>query len=404
MKRRTFLHTAPASLGLSALVRASGAAPAGPAAPVRVGVIGAGHRGRDLIRAFVRTGEAKVTALGDVNPGKFKVATWMARQKTANFEDYRRMLAEADLDAVAVASPLSLHAEQTIAALESGRHVYCEIALAQTLEQLQAVRDAAARARRVLQVGHQFRYAPWVKETLACIRRGDIGQVQHIQAFFERNHDGRHAVEGDTAALAGLADWRLYRKYAGGPLADLGCHQLDLANQVFGAPPESVTASGGIDFWKDDRDLPDHMTAVFRYPAGCALVFTALSTNCMDGVQARIYGTEGSLVVTNADATRYYEPKTDHSAHAVKATGADATTGATRRGEVPYRGPGEPLVPAEGKPADPDLLACAAFIECVRTSARPLADVTAGLASAEWACLANQALAEDRRVFARPAG
>jgi predicted dehydrogenase len=405
MKRRTFLHAAPASLGLAALAGRSGAAPASSSGAVRVGVIGVGHRGRDLIRAFVRTGEAKVTALADVDPGRFKIGTWMARQKTANFDDYRRMLDEAEIDAVAIASPLHAHAEQAIAALERGRHVYCEIALAHTIDEARRVAVTSVRTGKMVQVGHQYRYAPWVKEALGRIGKGAIGPPQQIHAFFHRNNDGRHAVEGEEGPHAELANWRLYKKYAGGPLADIGCHQIDLANQIFGTSPESVTACGGVDFWKDGRDVPDHLTAVFRYPGGRTLVFTALSTNCMDGVQARVFGTDGSLVVTNADATLYYEPKTDHSAHAVKATGADATTGATRRGEVPYRGPGEPLVPAEGQPADPDQLAGAAFVECVKGNTRPLADVSAGLASAEWACLANQALAEDRRVFTtKPAG
>jgi predicted dehydrogenase len=384
--------------GLTGLASESWTQAADPSGALRLGVIGVGHRGRDLIRAFMRSEQVRVTALCDTSPSRLKVGRFLARQETADFQDYRRMLDESEIDAVVVASPLHLHAEHTLAALDHHRHVYCEIALAHTIDQCRKMAEAVRRTGKVLQVGHQYRYAPWIQESVSCIRKGELGQVQRIHAAWHRNHDGRQDTSRTDPAAARLANWRLYSEFSGGPLADVGCHQLDLANWIFEASPETVLAAGGVDFWKDDRDIPDNVTAVFRYPEGRTLVFSALTTNSMEGTQTRVFGTDGTLVLTNADATLYWEPRTDHSAHVAEAPNADAFTGATRKHGLPYRGPGEPLVPAEGEPVDPDQLACAAFVKSVRQQAHPEADVAAGQASAEWACRATQALAEGRPV------
>lgn len=384
--------------GLTALAGESRAQATDPSGALRLGVIGVGDRGRDLIRAFMRTGQVEVTALCDANPSRLKVGRFLARQETADFEDYRRMLDESDIDAVVVASPLHLHAEHTLAALDHDRHVYCEIALAHTIDQCRKVTEAVGRTGKVLQVGHQYRYAPWIQEGVKRIREGELGQVQRIHAIWHRNDDGRRRTSATDPAAARLANWRLYSEFSGGPLADLGAHQLDLANWIFEASPETVLAAGGVDFWKDGRDLPDNVAAVFRYPGGRTLVFSALSTNSMEGTQTRVFGTDGALVMTNADAALYWEPRSEHSAHVREDAGTDATTAPTRKHGVPYRGPGEPLAPAEDEHVEPTQLACAAFVRSVRQPAQPLADVTAGQAVAEWACRATLAMAEGRLV------
>src|SRR5260370_11563006 len=71
--------------------------------------------------------------------------------------------------------------------------------------------------------------------------------------------------------------------------------------------PESVIGSGGIDFWKDGRETNDNVQAIFRYPGGQTLVFSSVTTNRFDGAQMRVLGSKGTAVVTDADATVYYE-------------------------------------------------------------------------------------------------
>jgi predicted dehydrogenase len=197
-----------------------------------------------------------------------------------------------------------------------------------------------------------------------------------------------------------LINWRLYKEYSGGLVAELGSHHINFANQVFGSGPESVLGSGGIDFWKDGRETHDNVQVTYRYPAGQTLVFTAITTNRLDGDQVRVYGTDGSAVLTESDATIYYEPKRPQSA-VIHETIVEhgIVTGATYRAEMPYRGPGEAVPVPEDKQGSPDYVACASFIDCIRKNRRPLADERVALIEGVAVALGNQAIDQGKRIM-----
>ena len=152
------------------------------------------------------------------------------------------MLERKDLDAVVVATPLSLHAEHVVASLESGRHIYGEKSMGHTIEHCDRIVAAVRRTGKHFQIGHQYRYAPWFQEAMRRIREGEIGRVMHVYGYWHRNSNWRRPVPDPK--FERLINWRLYREYSGGLAAELGSHQIDIANWVFGAPPESVIASG----------------------------------------------------------------------------------------------------------------------------------------------------------------
>ncbi len=297
-----------------------------------------------------------------------------------------------------VATPLGLHAEHVIAALDSGRPVYGEKSLGRTLEDCNRIRDAAGRTGRVFQVGLQYHYAPWYREALRRIREGRLGKLTHIYACWHRNNSWRRPVpRGQEARLERLLNWRLYREWSGGLLAELGSHQISLANAAFGAMPESALASGGIDYWKDGREIADNMQVIFRYPGGRTLVASYITTNRLEGAQERIFGTGGSVVLTHTDAAYFKEPSDPNSAVPPELTiQHKLITGPTYSAEQPYQGKGDR--PTGGEAEDADLLACRDFIDCVRHKRRPQADERVGWSQGVTVALGNRALEEGRRI------
>jgi len=316
----------------------------------------------------------------------------------ATFSDYRQLLDAKGIDAVMVSTPLGLHAEHVTAALDSGRPVYGEKSMGRTLEDCNQIRDTVRRAGKLYQVGLQYTYAPWYEEAKRRIANGDLGKVMQIESYWHRNNSWRRPVpKGQEAQLERLLNWRLYNEWSGGLFAELGSHQISFANAIYGAMPESVIASGGIDYWKDGREIADNAHATIRYPGGQTLQAGFITTNRLNGAQERILGTGGSVVLTHTEATYFKEPwEPNSSVPPELAIGHKLITGPTYSAEQPYHGKGE--TPISGKVDAPDLLACQAFIDCIRNHQRAKADENVGWAQGVTVAMCNRALAEGRKI------
>jgi predicted dehydrogenase len=161
--------------------------------------------------------------------------------------------------------------------------------------------------------------------------------------------------------------------------------------------PDSAMASGGIDYWKDGREIEDNVHAILRYPGGQTLLASFITTNRLDGAQERIFGTGGSIVLTHTEATYYKEPWYPNSAVPPEmAIEHKLITGPTYSAEQPYHGKGE--TPIKGEASDADLLACREFIECIRTRRRPIADENLGWSEAVTVAMCNHALQTGRNI------
>lgn len=371
-----------------------------PSDQINLGVIGVGSRGQQLIRTMLRVPGVRVQGLCDVYEPRFEQGRKITGQQTPIYPDYRQLLDARDLDAIIVATPLYLHSEHVIAVLESGRHAYGEKSMALTVQECDRMVEAVKRTGKHFQIGLQYHYASWNQEALRRIRGGKIGHVTHIHAYWHRNHSWRRPVpDPKDPKLERLINWRMYRAYSGGLLAELGSHHIHFANEVFGGVPESVVGSGGIDFWKDGREVPDNVQVVYRYPGGQTLFFSSITTNRLDGAQIRVLGTAGSAVLTHADGTFYYEPATAQSAALVESVVEHGVvTGASYRAEIPYGGPGEPITVPEDKAGNADYVACQSFIESLRNNQRPQADERAGWAAGVAVAVGNQAIDQGGRI------
>lgn len=355
-------------------------APVKDRSPFRLGIIGAGSRGQELLRSFLRVPGVSVVAAADVYPPRYAQLNRLCGKEVAAHNDYRALLDRKDLDAVIVATPLGLHGEHVTAALSSGHHVYGEKVMAYHVEQANGIVAAASEHKRIYQVGHQYRYSPWIRAAVLRVQQGEIGDVTHIMGYWNRNNDWRRPVPDPSYER--LINWRLYNEWSLGLIAELGSHHIDIANWIFGEYPVAALGSGSICRYHDGRETDDNVQAVLNYSGGRRFIFTSVTDNAKMGDQLWLYGNKGSLNLTLEDATFYYEPKKIVKAPASNAKDEGVTTSASYNpaNEMPYRGPGKPVDVSTAE--DPTTAATRAFVNCVRTGTAPIADAKVGLGSA----------------------
>ena len=406
MNRREMLGGASAAWLAMGLEGVRGLAEPANTDELRVGMIGPGSRGQELLRQLLHVPGVRIAAVCDIYEPRYAQVNRLVGAEVPNTNDYRELLERKDLDVIYVATPVSLHAEHVLAALKTGRPVYGEKAMGFTSDECREIYAAASKPEALFQIGHQYRYAPWVQAAVDAVKKGKIGEPTHVYAYWHRNNDWRRPVPSPDPGgnLERLINWRLYRETSGGLVTELGSHHIDVANWVFDAIAERATGMTSIVSYHDGRTVGDNVQAVFSYPGGRRLMFSSLTNNAKMGNELWIYGTEGSVAITIEDATFYYEPK-KHPKAAVAGAEVVAhgiTTGASynTQGEMPYRGPGEKL--AVTATEDPTLTACRAFIECVRAKRQPLANARVGYGSAIAATIANRAVYEEQGTAVPP--
>ena len=406
MNRRELLGGASAAWLAMGLDGMRGLAETPHADELRVGVIGPGSRGQELIRQLLHVPGVRIAAVCDIYEPRYAQVNRLVGNEVPHTKEYGELLGRKDLDAIYIATPLAHHAEHVLAALKTGRPVYGEKALGFTPEHCAEIYKAASQPGALFQIGHQYRYAPWVRAAVEEIRKGKIGEPTHVYAYWHRNNNWRRAVPSPDpgGTLEHLINWRLYRETSGGLVTELGSHHIDIANWIFDAIPERATGMTSIVRYHDGRTVGDNVQAVFSYPGGRRLMFSSITDNAKMGNELWVYGTEGSVAITIEDATLYYEPK-KHTKPVV--TGAEVAThgivtGASysTKGEMPYRGPGEKLPVTVTE--DPTLTACRAFIECVRAKRQPVANARVGYGSAIGAAIANRAVYAEEGIAVPP--
>ncbi len=284
---------------------------------LRVAIIGPGSQGRNLLNQCLKIPGIRFAAICDIWP---YYQTWAANilkkydQPVNVYADYQEMLAkERDLDAVIVATPDWVHAEHTVACLKAGLHVYCEKEMANTLENCRKMVDAARETKKLLQIGHQRRSNPRYWHAHRLIEKDKVcGRITHFMGQWNRSQpyelgfpEGKD-LDAETLKKYGyetmerFRNWRWYKQYSGGPMADLGSHQVDVFNWFLATPPTGVLASGGRDY-DDAREWYDNVLAIYEYPFAGKTVrgfYQILNTTSYGGYWETFMGDEGSLMVS----------------------------------------------------------------------------------------------------------
>jgi predicted dehydrogenase len=364
---------------------------------IRVGIVGAGSRGIELVRQMLRVPGVELAGACDVYEPRFGEVNELAGSTIPAYREYREMLEHKDIDCILIATPPVFHAEYAIAAMKAGKSVYGEKTLGFTLQDSRDAVDTVRRTRQIFQIGHQMRYASWIKESVKRVQEGLIGEPTQIYAYWHRSDDWRRSVPDPK--LEHLFNWRLYQESSGGLLEELGSHHIDIANWVFGDQPESVLGASSIAVHHDGRTVGDNVQAVFSYSKGRSMFFSSITDNALMADQLWIYGTEGSVQITLEDAT-FYSPQrkaiTAASHSEIVQKGVETGPSFQTNWELPYRGPGD-RIHMELK-ENPTLVACRSFINSVREKSEPFANVDVGYRSAVACSIGKQAIAEGRSM------
>jgi len=317
-RREAFRSAAAAGAGLVVLSRTGLGQEAKPKLDdLNIALVGAGGQGRILLMCCLKIPGVRFKAVCDIWSYSRRYASNILKrykQPVNAYTDYREMLAkEKDLDAVLIATPDWVHAQQAIACLKAGKHVYCEKEMSNTLEGCKQMVLAARQSGKLLQIGHQRRSNPRYHHGLKLIEKEKLlGRVTHTYAQWnrarrlDRGWPKKYQIDKKLLAQYGydtmerFRNWRWYRKYSGGPIADLGSHQVDIFNWFLRAQPKAVLASGGVDYYKQS-EWYDNLMAIYEYQTQKGPVrgfYQVLNTTSYGGYYEVFMGDEGSLTIS----------------------------------------------------------------------------------------------------------
>jgi predicted dehydrogenase len=273
-----------------------------PLDTLNVALIGFGEEGHVLLESLLNIEGVRVVALCDIwDYHRDEGARYLKKigREVRAYENYEDLLSrEKDLQAVVVATPDFWHAPMTNTCLKAGLHVYCEKMMSNTIEGARSMVVTMRQTGRLLQIGHQRRSNPRYRFTLNRLLQaaGFCGRLTAAQAQWNRavkedfGWPRKYAMPAETLARYGYQDmhqfrnWRWFKGLGGGPLSDLGAHQIDIFNWWLGVTPRSVMASGGLDYYQN-HDWYDNAMVIYEYPLphGVARAFYQVQTTTSAG-------------------------------------------------------------------------------------------------------------------------
>jgi len=303
MKRREFViksGLATAALGTTSFMESGIAYPKKAADTINFGVIGTGDRGAGLINIMNDIPELNVISCCDILPFRLQKGIANTSVKAKGYSDYRKLLEQKDIDAILVATPFNTHSQIAIDAIDAGKHVFCEKTMAKGFDAIIQLRDKVNNSDKIFQTGHQYHSSRLYRHVVELIQNGKVGKVTAIECQWNRNGNWRRPVTDSNLERA--INWRMYREYSGGLVAELCSHQIDFANWVLNATPDQVLGVGGIDYWKDGRETFDNVHLIYSYPNGVKATFTCLTSNSKDDYQIKVMGDKGTLILDYVNA------------------------------------------------------------------------------------------------------
>jgi len=260
---------------------------------INVGVIGTGSRGQYLIECMNQVEAINITAICDDYKPSIELGIAKCQSAPEVYSDYRLLLEDKNIQAVVIATPLHLHAQMTIDSIDAGKHVFCEKAMAITIEECKAMVEKSLRDKKILQIGQQRMFHPRYLKALELVRGGRIGNITQVRAFWHRNNDWRRTLP--NASLERKINWRLYRDYSRGLMTELATHQIQVSNWFTQMVPDYVMGSGSINYWKDGREVYDNVNLVYHYPNGTHLIYDSMISNIHYGLEEQIMGNRGTI-------------------------------------------------------------------------------------------------------------
>jgi predicted dehydrogenase len=410
--RRAFLGRTAAGAATWALMPAArtlsaGARIIGANDRVRLGIIGAGDRGQELLGQLLKLVDeqhqnAELVAVADVYTRRHDEVRKNFPAVKA-FNDHRRLLDMKDVDAVIIASPLHCHVRHFVDGIAAGKDLYSEKTMTWSIAEAEECRRVASQSDRVVQIGLQHVSTGAFLDAQRWVKDGLVGKVTQVESWMSRNTPHGHGqwvrkVPADCTAdhvqwdafLNGrpgrpfdafaFINWRLYWEFSGGNVTENAVHQFSWVFKLLDLPvPASASMSGGIFSEKDGREVPDTIALTLDFPDN-ELVLTWQSTfsNRHYGLGERVLGAHGTVERVSG-STDMVTGKLDG--------------GAKYWPEKINRPDGVPIV-GESK----DIQHLGNFLDCVRSRKEPNATVELGYRTAVAAHMANLAYRHNEKI------
>lgn len=387
--RRQFL--AGASLGLAGLLwgAKSSKGQAAPSDRITIACLGVGGMGGGHLGQLLGMSEVEVTAVCDVDQTRLDKAVGRTKGRAKGYQDYRELLADAECDAVCIASPDHWHATLAIAAMSAGRDVYVEKPLAHNVGEGQAMVLAARAHDRVVQLGTQQRAGEQWRHCVELIQSGVLGEVKHVRAFIPPSRLSRWAP--DAPPPAGLdwdlwqgpapshdynvnrchGVWRYFWDYGGGQMTDWGVHHIDIVQWAMGQDRPRTIEARGTYYPGVYGQTPYELEVHYEYD-GFRLDWTQLAGQRVDPE----WHTNG-IYFYGSDANLYIDRQ-----------GYKLWPDSFREPPLGFGDVHLPRVASHWHN----------FLECVRTRQRPASDVAIGHRSTTTAMLGNIAFRCGRKL------
>ncbi len=438
LTRRSFIAksaiaTAGATIGLEGMALSPLRKKADPNDRIRMGFIGVGNRGTQLMTMFMGNEDVEVAALCDVyepylkrDPaavnqrylatGKVPPMKVKFDQKVKLYKDFRKLLEQKDIDAVCIATPDHWHAIQTIQAMKAGKDVYVEKPLTITLKEGRAMVEAQRKTGRVVEVGLNRRGSTVFQKLAEEVKNERIGKVTTARALRISNMYpdgiGRLKAEDPPADL----DWdmwlgprpvrpyqyniapyyfRWWKDYSS-QMGNWGVHYMDVIRWMIGeTAPTAITAHGGKYILKDDRDIPDTMEVIFEFGSGAIIQFgihEASNGGGIPGGELELNGTKANLI---ADQNGY---------RIIPAQRGQFQTWDELTEEEKFEVEGEAQFGDLGISENSTANLIRNFLDCVKSGETPWCTLEDGHRSTSFAHLANIALETGMRIEWDPVG
>lgn len=399
LTRREFTQLTAAALSWTAVSRSR---VLGANERIRLGFIGVGNRGSQLLDAFLKHQDMEVTILCDVFEPYLERAQEKLPRKADTTIDFRKVLDRQDVDGVVIATPDHWHAIQTIWACRAGKDVYVEKPLSITVVEGRKMVEAARKYQRIVQVGTHRRSSKLYAQLYELVHAGKIGKVTVARAYRLSNmypkgigkaepSDPPPGLHWDlwlgprperpfqeTIAPYKFRWWDLYSSQ----VANWGVHYLDAIRWLTDElAPASVCAMGGRFAVDDDRTIPDTLEAVFQFASGRLAIFgqyEASSVPAMLQGELELRGTLGAAFIGGNKFEIIPE------------------RGGQFQDPSPRMEPVRVQVPANENDMTVDH--ARNFLDCMRTRQLPNADVEIGHRSTTCSLIANISLAVGARL------
>lgn len=286
---------------------------------IRLGIIGPGDRGQQILREAIGCENVEFVAAADVYTRRLEQAKAI-QPEIKTYLDYRYLLEDKSIDAVLVATPQHLHCEHFTATLEAGKHIYQEKTMAFTVEHAKRMRTAYQKAKgRTVQIGHQAMSSGLMTDAVDMLKQQPMGKITAVVMHMYRNTPAgkpqwSRPVFPDINAenviwnsFLGEApkrefdpqrfvNWRFFWDYSGGNIYENMCHQIAFWYKPLNLQiPSAVTMTGGVYLWKDGREVPDTMAVSMEHPEEMLVTWTSGFGNDKLGATENVLGTDGTI-------------------------------------------------------------------------------------------------------------